>query len=180
MYGLFSGGVFAPPVLMVKAIGMLDFLVLGTQRDPHVARVVNRLTKKGISCKTIDYNESTDVCIMHSTGKYPDIYIEGESVFETSLVWDRVKLHPGSPYYFNERINSISEDNVERVFHFRENEWKALYRLIAAIFANRTINNQFTGRYMNKLLQQMIASHVGFLTPDTIVTNRKKKYKEIY
>lgn len=159
---------------------MYEFLILGTARDPHVKRVANRLENAGVSCKIIDYNTPTQIQIKQDRLYELDILIDSEPLPDNILIWNRTKLYPGSPYYFNEYYEDISKNEYERCQEFRSNEWKAFYRLLCTIFSDKTINNPFTARLMNKILQQYIARRVGFFIPSSIVTNIKSEVLDFF
>jgi len=153
----------------------MDFLVLGTLDDPHVARVSKALDSRGLVCECLDYNNpSTEITLLQHPGNDEiAILINGSRVGKGTLIWNRLKLYVGSPFYFRQDIES-ENINAKRAQEFRANEWRAMCQLIMNVYAKNVINNPFTIGHMNKVFQQAVANYIGLPIPKTIVTNVKE------
>lgn len=159
---------------------MFEVLVLGTLQDPHVERVVTRLRKRGVDCELFDANANTRVCLRQSREGGIDISVNGRNVDDQCLIWNRLKLSVGSPYYFpiprNAAEHASEYEKIvkhERELGLRVAEWQRLAQLIALLHARQTVNNPHTSRVMHKVLQQVVANDVGLATPPTLVTTDK-------
>lgn len=141
--------------------------------DPQVKWVVNELKKRGdIPVVVIDYLQ--DSLFSMEVDSVGDIVltIDGQKLEITnSVIWDCVKLMPGTPFYL--------KDYDEHSGYAAE-EWRAFYKLICALGGDRTLNSLSSRVCMIKPYQQAVASSVGFLIPKTLVTNNKSDAKLFY
>lgn len=152
----------------------MQFLVLGTMRDPHVESVVTRLTKRGIACEVLEYDDDTDVSLVQEPGGLISTSVNGNVIGNTCLIWNRLKLYEGG-FYFTapEELPEESLAEWRRAAAFRATEWRTLYLLITLLHAPQTVNNPLTAGRMPKAFQQLIANAAGLLTPPTLVTNNR-------
>ncbi|MGD8326483.1 MAG: hypothetical protein PVF65_06175 [Sphingomonadales bacterium] len=141
-----------------------QLIVLGTRRDPHIDWVCGHIEALGVNAQVIDHEASTPVKLeVGSNGSY-NLVIEGEPLSGRFLIWHRVKLIRGM---------SLFPKGDVQIADLRAKEWRSLYRLIAKIFSDRTVNTPDSFMIMHKPYQQILAAQVGLSCPETLVSNTK-------
>jgi len=147
------------------------FVILGTETDPHIARVKSLMEKKdNIETFVFDYHSKTKFAIHLTECGNLRISVNGKLIPEKFLVWDRRKIIPGTELYIR------GDDDTAA--GYAAQEWRALYTLICGLNKGRVINSLESRCCMIKPYQQMIASAAGFTTPPTIITNDRKSALE--
>ena len=142
---------------------MVDFLVLGSLVDPHVGRVIDRLTQWSVSCEVMDHENSMRSSFhVQEDGQY-HLVVNGRKVPASALVWDRVKL----------MMASRQPDEEDAVRRWRMSEWNINYRAVAEIWSDNVLNPPFAKGRMSKPTQQIVAASVGFKAPETLVSNNR-------
>ena len=144
---------------------MGSILILGTARDPHVKRVSRALEALGIHVILADYLEEVVVDFqMDRQGRY-SLSVGGQTLAEPFLVWDRLKLIPGSPLF---------PPGAEREADWCAMEWRAFFRLVTGLYRDRVYNSLESRSCLVKPYQQMLAAQAGFLVPATAIATRKR------
>lgn len=152
---------------------MIDFLVLGTTNDPHVDRVVSRLTKRGLHCELVDAN-GTQVTLFQAPDHELQITVNGHPITNNCLIWNRPKLFPGIPFYFPELREAMRSDpDCHTVLRFCVHEWTALCQLLTFLRPRQTVNNPILSPRLHKVVQQVVANSLGLSTPPTLITTEK-------
>ena len=150
-------------------------VVLGTTADPHVARVISRFRQLGLQAIVLDYLACSKVTALFDDKLLPSILIDAQEIRESDLLWSRLKMIPGGPFYFNDQVSGESAAERNRRHSLQEQNWLALYDVVLACHGGRTINNipKFH-RSLAKPAQQMIAARCGMKFPPTILSNVKE------
>jgi hypothetical protein len=91
--------------------------------------------------------------------------INGTTLPERYLVWDRTKILPGTELYIRGGNETSSG--------YAAQEWRAFYKLLCGLSRERVVNSLESRSCMIKPYQQAIAASVGFRVPPTLVTNDK-------
>jgi len=144
---------------------MGTILILGTARDPHVARVARALDAQGVEAIVADYLRQIAIDFrMDRAGRHV-LRIGGRSLDEPFLIWDRLKLIPGSPLF---------PPGEEREADWCAMEWRAFFRLVTGLFRDRVYNTLESRSCLVKPYQQMLAARAGFLVPTTVIATRKR------
>ena len=144
---------------------MAALLILGTNDDPHVARVAELISRsEEVGVHILDYNDETSFSISLDQAGKAKITINGKEV-TNYIVWDRRKIIPGTNFY-------IKGDDEHSGYVAQE--WRSLYTLICGISEGKVLNSLSSRTCLIKPYQQMVAMKSGFLTPPTIVTNDKR------
>ena len=144
---------------------MGSILILGTERDPHVARVARALAARGVEAVVADYLRQVAIDFrMDRTGRHA-LRIGGRQLDEPFLIWDRLKLIPGSPLF---------PPGEEREADWCAMEWRAFFRLVTGLFRDRVYNTLESRSCLVKPYQQMLAAGAGFLVPATAIATRKR------
>src|SRR5262245_45486337 len=112
---------------------MVEFLVLGTLTDPHVARVIEWLTQWGVSCEVMDHQNDARCSLRIQDDGRCRLVVNGKDVPPSALVWDRVKLMM--------MIRKPGEEHA--AIRWRIDEWKANYRAVAEIWSANLLNPLF-------------------------------------
>ncbi|RMF70330.1 MAG: hypothetical protein D6740_08455, partial [Alphaproteobacteria bacterium] len=150
---------------MEKGEVMGSILILGTERDPHVARVARALEARGVKAIVADYLRQIAIDFrMDRTGRHV-LKIGGKSLDEPFLIWDRLKLIPGSPLF---------PPGQEREADWCAMEWRAFFRLVTGLYRDRVYNTLESRSCLVKPYQQMLAARAGFLVPATAIATRKR------
>lgn len=149
---------------------MNTLLILGTIEDPQVKWVVSEIKKReDIPVVVIDYLRDSLFSIEVDSAGDVALTVDGQQlVIANAVIWDCVKLMPGTPFYL--------KDNDDYSGYAAE-EWRAFYKLICALGGDRTLNSLSSRVCMIKPYQQAVASSVGLLVPETLITNNKNDVK---
>jgi hypothetical protein len=141
-------------------------LILGTRADPHVDRVASELERRGAArIFVLDYLDDTWFALEEdSTGRIV-FRVNGTELPEQYLVWDRMKIIPGSELYLRGDETSSG---------YAAQEWQAFYKLLCGLNHERVVNSLASRSCMIKPYQQRIAASVGFRVPPTLITNHKE------
>lgn len=140
-------------------------VILGSSADPHVDLVARELqTRHGLECVVVDCLSPIRFSVSMDRQGSAAISLDGNPVTEPFLIWDRVKLLPGTELYLKG-----AEDDIG----YAVSEWRSFYRLLARLGSLGSVNSLFSYTYLLKPIQQQMAAKVGFLVPTTLVTNDK-------
>lgn len=140
-------------------------VVLGTRCDPHVDRVVSRIeARSDVRIFVMDYLNHTDIVLEVDERGVHRLTVDGVLLPEKYLVWDRVKILPGTELYIR---------GDERSSGYGAQEWRALYTLLCGLNKGNVVNPVEGRSCMIKPYQQTIAALCGFKVPSTIVSNSK-------
>jgi hypothetical protein len=140
-------------------------VVLGSRFDPHVSRVADRFDAEEVDYRIVDFLSEQELWSLHQDerGTLRLIHSDRGQVIPT-LIWDRVKLLPGTDMYPKGSMESAG---------YLALEWRALYNLITTVWADRAVNPPSAKRKMLKPFQQALAAKVGFLVPQTLITTSR-------
>jgi len=142
-------------------------VILGTETDPHVARIKNKIKRKeNVEVFILDYHTETKFSVCLKEYGHPTLSIDNKLAPEKRLIWDRNKILPGTELHIH------GDDDTAT--GYAAQEWRAFYTLICGLNKERVINSLESRRCMIKPYQQIIASSVGLATPHTLITNEKK------
>lgn len=140
-------------------------LILGTRTDPHVERVVRELESRGkAQIFVLDYHDDTRFSLEEDTAGRIVFRINGTTLPDRYLIWDRMKILPGTELYIRGDETSSG---------YAAQEWRALYKLLCGLNRERVVNSLESRFCMIKPYQQAVAASVGFRVPPTLVTNDK-------
>lgn len=151
--------------------------ILGTQQDPHVARVSSLLYAKNISVIVIDYNEPSDIHVSFN-GDNMTLSYKGVELHHNDAIWSRCKLTEGGPYYFTPTDNNLDAASQHCVNKLREQQWIATYSSILCTHRGKIINRGSAN--WPKPYQQIVASRVGFSCPPSIISSSKKQIVDFF
>lgn len=149
---------------MNTVINML--LILGTEIDPHVLWVSEKVKRLGVETFILDYFEKIPMDFkvdIHGEWKF---LVNGQIVDSNIIIWDRVKLREGMSFYFR--------DDSAQVANLRANEWRAFYHLICKMYDGKVLNSLSSRYCMLKPFQQTLARSVGLNCPPTHITTHKQ------
>lgn len=142
-----------------------SLVVLGTRSDPHVDRVLSRIeANSDVRIFVMDYLNHTDIVLEVDERGVRRLTVDGILLPEKYLVWDRVKILPGTDLYIR---------GDERSSGYGAQEWRALYTLLCGLNKGNVLNPAEGRSCMIKPHQQTIAAMCGFKVPSTIVSNSK-------
>ncbi len=145
--------------------GSAVLLILGTRKDPHVERVVREVESRGdAQIFVLDYLDDTRFSLEEDTQGRIVFRINGITLPERYLVWDRMKILPGTELY-------IQGDEASS--GYAAQEWRAFYKLLCGLNRGRVVNSLESRICMIKPYQQAIAASVGFRVPPTLISNDK-------
>lgn len=141
---------------------MPAILMLGSLLDPHVQRVFEELRSRNqLRVEVIDFRSTTFEMNFESDGSF-SLAVDGRPLPEDLVIFDRALLVPGGPLY------PVGEDSA---MGFGAEEWRALYRLIAALYGDRVLNSLRSRECLAKPFQQIVAAQSGLKVPATLLTN---------
>jgi hypothetical protein len=145
--------------------GPAVLLILGTRTDPHIERVVREIESRGnAQIFVLDYHDDTRFSLEEDTAGRIVFRINGSTLPDRYLVWDRTKILPGTDLYIRGDETSSG---------YAAQEWRALYKLLCGLNRERVVNSLESRSCMIKPYQQAVAASVGFWVPPTLVTNDK-------
>lgn len=140
-------------------------LILGTRTDPHVDRVARELEHRGdVQVLVLDYLDGTWFALEEDSAGRIAFRINGTELPERHLIWDRVKILPGTELYLRGDETSTG---------YAAQEWRAFYKLLCGLNRERVVNSLESRSCMIKPYQQRIAASVGFRVPPTLISNHK-------
>jgi hypothetical protein len=140
-------------------------IVLGSNEDPHVENVVSVMRSNfNTVIKVLDCLKPSNFSIRYLKNGGSEIVIDGDVINEPFLVWSRMKLVPGTPFYLK---------GNEAFTGFAANEWRALCRIIAQSAPLGCYNPIQSHAFYYKPLQQQVAIRVGLKVPETLLTNHR-------
>lgn len=141
-------------------------VILGSRQDPHVARVADEVERRGDTLvAVVDYlSDMRFMMGMASDGNIAALF-NGIPLPANRLVWNRAKILAGTGLY-------TKGDEVTSGYSAQE--WRALYTLLGGMNRKRLVNSLESKVCLIKPYQQIIAAGVGFLVPQTLVTNDKR------
>ncbi|MBL4790989.1 MAG: hypothetical protein JKY60_18715 [Kordiimonadaceae bacterium] len=160
---------------------MFSLLILGTEDDPHVSYVKEKLLKLNHEVCVLDHNKPTDFHIHQESNGKITFKINGytwDQDYKEFIIWNRQKLWWGSPFFFGKDYEHQADYNSSeelRTSLYLGGEWRGLYHAVLSIFEGQVVNNPVNAWRSNKLFQQGLASSVGFKVADSILTNQKDK-----
>lgn len=138
-------------------------VILGTRADPHVERVARVIEQRGDGrVFVLDYFDDTRFSLEEDETGRIAFEVNGTRLPERYLVWDRMKIMPGTDLYIRGDETSAG---------YAAQEWRAFYQLICGLNGERVVNSLASRSCMIKPYQQAIAARVGFRVPPTLLTN---------
>jgi hypothetical protein len=141
-------------------------VILGTRTDPHVDRVVREVERRGnTQVFVLDYHADTRFSLEEDSAGRNVFRINGITLPDRYLIWDRTKLLPGTELYIRGGDEASSG--------YAAQEWRAFYKLLCGLNRGRVVNSLESRSCMIKPYQQAIAASVGFRVPPTLVSNDK-------
>ncbi len=141
---------------------MPAILMLGCLLDPHVQRIFDELRRRDqLPVEVLDFRSTIFEMIFESDGSFV-LTVEGRRLPENLIVFDRAVLVPCGPLY------PVGEDSA---MGFGAEEWRALYRLLAALYGDRVLNSLRSRECLAKPFQQIVAVQSGLKVPPTLLTN---------
>lgn len=144
-------------------------LLLGSIKDPHIHRVSKYLDHIQSPHLILDWLVKTPhQFAMESTGEF-SLKIDGTKVTKDTLIWDRLKIIPGSVLY---------PEGDKRSAQYATKEWHAFLYLISGLFGENVVNSLNSRNCMIKPMQQAVAAQQGFQTPNTMISNDKAAIQE--
>lgn len=145
-------------------------VILGTRKDSHVERVVREIERRGTAqIFVLDYNDDTRFSLEEDAAGRIVFRINGITLPDRYLIWDRTKLLPGTELYIRGDETSSG---------YAAQEWRAFYRLLCGLNRDRVVNSLESRSCMIKPYQQAVAASVGFRVPPTLVSNDKSIVQE--
>lgn len=143
---------------------MPTILMLGTVRDPHIQRIFDELRSRNrLQVEVLDFRSTIFEMKFESDGAF-SLVIDGRPLPEDLFVFDRAVLIPGSSFY------PVGEDSA---MGFGAEEWRALYRLLTALYGDRVLNSLRSRECLVKPFQQIVAAQSGLKVPETLLTNER-------
>lgn len=140
-------------------------LILGTRADPHVDRVVREIERRGeAQIFVLDYLDDTRFSLEEDRAGRIVFRINGITLPERYLIWDRMKILPGTELYIRGDETSSG---------YAAQEWRAFYKLLCGLNRGRVVNSLESRICMIKPYQQAIAASVGLRVPPTLISNDK-------
>ncbi len=140
---------------------MPTILMLGTMRDPHIQRIFDELRSRNrLQVEVLDFRSTIFEMKFESDGAF-SLVIDGRPLPEDLFVFDRAVLIP-APFY------PVGEDSA---MGFGAEEWRALYRLLTALYSDRVLNSLRSRECLVKPFQQIVAAQSGLKVPETLLTN---------
>lgn len=145
-------------------------VILGSRKDPHVARVADEVEKRGDTLvAVVDYLSDMRFRMEMTSDGSVATFFNSSSLPANRLVWNRAKILAGTELYTN---------GDEVTSGYSAQEWRALYTLLGGMNRKRLVNSLESKTCLIKPYQQVIAAGVGFLVPQTLVTNDKQAVSE--
>src|SRR5215210_316964 len=142
-------------------------LILGTRTDPHVDRVVQEIERRGnAQIFVLDYLDDTRFSLEEDIAGRIVFRINGITLPDRYLVWDRMKILPGTELYIRGGDETSSG--------YAAQEWRAFYKLLCGLNRGRVVNSLESRICMIKPYQQTMAASVGLRVPPTLVANDKR------
>jgi len=154
-------------------------VILGTEDDPHIPRVMNGFTELGGEFSVVDYRRGVDFTLTQSDDAYC-WSVNGVPISRQDLIWNRMKLWYGSPLFFNDRIEGETVAEEFRRNMVRQQEWYAALHALKTLHADAIVNSPVGTARMSKPFQQWIASRLGFKTPRSLITTSKAELERFY
>lgn len=147
---------------------MSNLLILGTEADSHIGRVITKLQEKGVSCTILDNAGSDKVSVGIGSDGIVKIELNGKCIETPDLIWRRIKL-------------SAYKKRNERSYQTRKlivEEWSEFYGFIMHHYKVPIVNRVDDKKPFLKLSQLELASKLGFNIPETFVTTERSKALE--
>jgi hypothetical protein len=142
-------------------------LILGSRKDSHVERVAREVESRGdAQVLVLDYLDDTRFSLEEDTAGRIVFRINGITLPDRYLVWDRMKILPGTELYLR------GDDESAR--GYAAQEWRAFYKLVCGLNRERVVNSLESRICMIKPYQQAVAASVGFRVPPTLISNDKE------
>lgn len=142
-----------------------NLVILGTRTDSHVDRVLREVERRGnAQIFVLDYLADTRFALEEDAAGRIGFRIDGITLPDRYLIWDRTKLLPGTELYIR---------GDEASSGYAAQEWRAFYRLLCGLNPGRVVNSLESRSCLIKPYQQAVAASVGFRVPPTLVTNDK-------
>lgn len=142
-------------------------LILGTRTDPHVDRVVQEIERRGTArVFVLDYHADTRFALEEDSAGQITFQVNGITLPERYLVWDRTKILPGTELYLR--------GGDETSIGYAAQEWRAFYKLLCGLNRGRVVNSLESRLCMIKPYQQAMAASVGLRVPPTLISNDKR------
>lgn len=141
-------------------------LILGTRADPHVDRVVREIERRGNArVFVLDYLDDTRFSLEEDSAGRIAFRVNGITLPDRYLVWDRMKILPGTDLYLRGGDETSSG--------YAAQEWRAFYKLLCGLNRGRVVNSLESRLCMIKPYQQAVAASVGLRVPPTLISNDK-------
>lgn len=140
-------------------------LILGSLHDAHVARVVARIRAQlALRIAVIDFLQPACATLhMDCLGQHR-LEVGGTAVVAPLLVWDRVKIVPGTGLY---------PAGEPREAEYVAQEWIGFYQAVRELYRDVLVNPLASRQASTKLRQQALAAQQGFSVPPSLLANEK-------
>src|SRR5947209_1773366 len=116
----------------------------------------------------LDYHDDTRFTLEEDVAGQIVFRVNGITLPDRYLVWDRTKLLPGTELYIRGDETSSG---------YAAQEWRAFYKLLCGLNRERVVNSLESRLCMIKPYQQAIAASVGFHVPPTLISNDKESVR---
>ena len=136
---------------------MGKLIVLGTEDDPHIPRVLRHFAALGGSYQVMDYRRAADLTFAQS-GDIQEWSINGEPIGKEDLIWNRMKLWFGSPFFFDDEIEGETKAEKYRRNMVRLQEWNGALHALKSLHPGAVVNCPSSVARMNKPLQRRPAN----------------------
>ncbi|MFY8093992.1 MAG: hypothetical protein ACOVN0_10990 [Niveispirillum sp.] len=139
----------------------MDVLIIGRADDPHVTSVNAELGRIGKSTTILSCNPPTGLTVrLHNNDI--DVCVDGKKFTDKTIIYNRNKIY----------ARRFGKDPKFVVDYVESSQWKAITNEIMGAFESRTFNNLSSiGALSNKLIQSIEASKLGFLLPNSTISN---------
>lgn len=149
-------------------------VILGQARDPQVQAVTERLAHNSVPFRVVDYYDYSEISIDFPDSGGCTIHIGSEQIPRNIVVWDRSKFFLNTAYYFDDRVERETDDEMQRRHQLQVVEWKALYQLLITLPGVQYVSDPLFRNALLKPNQQIIAHNVGLNIPGSLISNKKR------
>jgi len=146
----------------------MDFIVLGTSKDPHIQFVEDALKTKGISTWILDHE--SDSAGLPDTDRLA-FTVKQLKDRKTRCLWYRAKHVAKNKYLLTEY----------QTLRYVEQQWADIYENIITLYEGIALETISTlRRASKKLLQNTIARNIGFNVPETTLVTQKHQLFDFF
>lgn len=154
---------------------MATLLIMGVEQDPHVARTMGVLKQKGHDVILVDYKNPRPVTVVYDDAHNARLAVDGVPITSELLFWNRLKLRPGSEFYFDDVVEGETPAEARRRHAIRADLWLNFYRCLSRVGSGQMVNSQLAiTEFWYKPFQHRLAARRGLNVPPSIVTSSKR------